>query len=275
MDSRAETYMNLRVRVLELAKLNRGEPISTNELMASLDRIWRAMIKARAVTIKAIRGAENLSQDEWSPPSSDFYCLFVRLHSLPEGAETVICDACLSAAEREKPSCPFCGELMGPADSVAPDSAVIDFDIPDNMPNWDIPTDPKEMIARDENLPLLKPITARDDIGGPKGRGPSRKRRPDHLSRAAQEMVIWARKREFGQMIPFASADLSKYSVQDLKAIAAMMPEYDHDRVVAMPTNDLIKYILGRQGSGPIDPGPPPHGKLPEDLREGAEDGAN
>lgn len=241
-------------------------PVTTNELVRELDALWRAMLMVRVTNIRTLVDRDGAKPSDFE--ATDFYSIHCQVHG-GKSADVTLCSGCYSQYCTSHDSCPFCNTLnMG--NVISKDDITIDFENLDKTPNWEVDTDSDDMLTEKDiaGIPEIKPITKRDDIQGPKGKGKKRKKHKYTLSQAARKLIIWSRKKEFGKMMPFSPQVLACYPQPDLKAIAAMMPGYDRDVVLAYTTEELRQYILAKQPDHPIDPGPPPFGKLPKNFRE-------
>lgn len=257
MNKEAKALRALRDRVKDIRSLSGSQ--TTNDLVAAFDATWRTLLAIRINMVRRLR-REGTIESSSEFRAWDFAALF---HTLVEG-EGTICGECLTEIAAGSGTCTICGASLQDEDldeqldiEVPGEAEKADFDL-------DYEADPILAAKAPERLPMLKPITKKDLIPGPKG--PKKKRRKlgaHKKSEAAVAMFRWSRRKEFGRGVPYSFERLEKFPIQDLKAIAVLIPEYEHSVVVAMNRTELTRWILGHQGDSPIDPGPPPFGEIP------------
>lgn len=257
---RAKRYLNLRDKVQSLANINKKE-CSTNDLIKQLDPLWRAMLRVRSAIKRQLDEDGNTSSYE----ALDFYTLYCRLNN--SKGKGVLCSECLSQFTNDNVFCPFCGKPVEDMESADVD-VVIDFEA--FTPDWEVKAGVKDVVRNpDAVIPKeIKPITKRDDIPGPKGQKMDYSRRKYTLSTSTIKYMRWARRREICANFPYTVELLTSYNkMKDLRAIAAACAERYND-VRFLNRDEAIRFILGHQPSGPVDPGPPPYGRMPEILEK-------
>lgn len=279
--TRKEAYLHLREQVKTLKTLQ-GE-CATENLIAGLDGLWRAMLRVRKAMLVTLIERNDIAKPK-DVDTSDFLALYLQIHN--PRLDSRLCDGCLSSVEFGITTCPYCGtEVNGKTTAEAKSQVVIDFDLPDAAPDWNIDTDPTEILDKDKKkaefdaTPVLKPITKRDDIPGPKGisdRGYTKK--PESLAKSTRKVLTWVRKKELGQLIPLSPLQLSGMKRQDLMAMLSLIaPEQPVEwwkQVWTWTRADVVQYVLANQGDKPRDPGPVPYGEVvipDEEVDDGEE----
>lgn len=270
MSQRSEVYTELRKAVRRLGNL-KGKN-STISVIESLDDLWSHLIRTRAAIVKTLINRGDIEKPQDVDPR-DFLSLYLQVHNPKRDSR--LCEHCCGSVEFGISECPYCGEHVNGQNSQQFLSGItIDFDVQQQRPDWDIDTDPTEILKKGrpkdddiDGLDFIRPITQRDDIIGPKGTAPSRKRRFYTLNRATRDLVAWVKKRELALRIPYTTEQLQKLSRSHLYLLVSLFrdkSELPWIKLMASTREELIRFVLGHQGTKPIDLRDPPHGELPE-----------
>lgn len=269
MSQRSDVFKDLRGAVRRLGNL-KGKN-STLDLIEGLDDLWAHLIRTRAVIVKALMNRGDITSPKDVDPR-DFLSLYLQVHNPKR--ESRLCEHCCGSVEYGISTCPYCGEhVNGQNSQQFLSSVVIDFDVQSKGPDWDIDTDPTEILEKNKKedisgLDYIKPITKRDDIIGPKGE-PTRtnSRKKFSLNRPTRDLIAWMKKRELAKHIPYSVDQLQKLSKSHLYLLVSIFKDQtdlDWTQLIGQARDERIRFVLGHQGDKPIDIGEPPYGALPE-----------
>ena len=269
MSQRSDVFKDLRGAVRRLGNL-KGKN-STLDLIEGLDDLWAHLIKARAVIVKTLMNRGDIESPKDVDPR-DFLSLYLQVHNPKRDSR--LCEHCCGSVEFGLHQCPYCGETVnGQNSSQFLSQVVIDFDVQTKAPDWNIDTDPSEILDKNkkediEGLDYIKPITKRDDIIGPKGE-PTRTnvRKKFTLNRPTRDLIAWVKKRELAKHIPYTVTQLQKLSKSDIYLLLSIFKDETDaswTQLIGETAENRIRFILGHQGPKPIDIGEPPYGALPD-----------
>lgn len=269
MSQRSEVFNELRAAVKRLGNL-KGKN-STLDLIEGLDDLWANMIRVRAAIVKTLMNKGVIESAKDVDPR-DFLSLYLQVHNPKRDSR--LCEHCCGSVEFGISTCPYCGEHVNGQNSPQfLSSVVIDFDVQAKGPDWDIDTDPTEILDKNKKedisgLEYIKPITKRDDIIGPKGE-PTRtnSRRKFTLNRPTRDLVAWMKKRELARHIPYTVDQLQRLSKSHLYLLVSIFKDQtdlDWTQLIGQARDERIRFVLGHQGTKPIDIGEPPYGEFPD-----------
>lgn len=251
MSSYADVFRELRQQIADLKELQ-GE-CSTTKIMRQVDPLFRTLIKVKLVLGKQLinqRQIRNLKD----MPNDEFFALFCRVYS-PDSVRDrrILCKECFCEIDPYLGDCPYC---LTPVDKEENQknlrlSAMIDFSIINNGPDWKVDTDANDILKLKEEMktiPELKPCTKVDLINGPKPSSEkTRTRKVTQGKTAAHELRVWIRKKELLEMRPFTPQSLKKLIHQDIRTLITVMPNYDHSVMNNWNVVEMSRYILGHQ----------------------------
>lgn len=271
MSQRSEVYQQLRQAVKKLSKIEGTS--STLDLISVISDLWPLLIKTRSVMVKTLINRGDLKDTKEIEPF-DYLNLYLQIHNPKR--EHRLCEKCCGPVEFGITECPFCGERVnGPNSKEFLNEVVLNFDLKDKRPDWDIDLSAKEILEKNKPLPpMIKPITKVSLTPGPTGLPKRQNRRT--MSRAARDVIAWVKKKELAQHIPYTGAQLKKMSRGELMCLASIFKDKTDlvwTELNFKPVDELSQFILGHQGDKPIDVGPIPKGKMPDlDLILSSED---
>lgn len=276
MSQRSEIYREFRERIKTLGELAGQQ--STNDLLSGVDQFWRTLLRVRSAMVKTLhlQGKIESSKDV---SAEDFATLYLQIHNPKREAR--LCEHCCGLVEFGISTCPYCGEhVNGKNSNEFMQSISIDIQSKPKGPNWNIDYSSKEMLDKArlkeefDKTPVAVPRASRfEELGGPKGTtGETRvTTQRKKLSRSADLLVRWLRKRELCKQLPLSGEQLNKLLQKDLKLLAFVFKDKSSyagdDGLLNITREELIKLILAHQPSSPIlDIGEPPIniGEIPE-----------
>lgn len=272
MSQRSEIYREFRERIKSLGELAGQQ--STNDLLTGIDQMWRTLLRVRSAMIKTLQLQGKIESGK-DVSAEDFASLYLQIHNPKREAR--LCEHCCGLVEFGISTCPYCGEHVNGQNSTEFLTSIsIDIQSKPKGPNWNIDYSSKEMLDKArlkeefDRTPVAVPRVSRfEDLPGPKGTsGETRHRtRKLKISRTAEEILWWVRRRELSQGFPYSMIKLQQFKRGDLAIIVGFFKEKSGlpwEKLWTQPIPELIKFILAHQPQAPFDVGPPPRGEIPE-----------
>lgn len=267
MSQRSEIYRDFREKLKSVGELAGQQ--STNDLLKGIDQIWRSLIRVRSAMVKTLI-LQNKITSHAEVPSEDFSTLFLQIHNPKREAR--LCEHCCGLVEFQLNLCPYCGEQVNGQNSQGfINSITIDIKPNPKAPNWNIDYSGDVLLSEAarraaETLPVIQPRgSTAEAFGGPSGHKQQRVHtNRSKMSRTADELLRWAKRRELLAALPYTPEQLAKLSQASLRSIVYALKLRATAEVASLPMADLIKIILANQPNTPPPPEPPPVGELPE-----------